>query len=295
MQVGLIGTGMLGNAVGKHLLKTSFDLIVFNRTKSKTKELEDKGATVTNSPKEVAEKCDLIITVVKDAEAVRQVLFENDGIIYGKHDDLTVADMSTISPVETRKISERLAKEGISMLDIPVMGGPNVAIDGKLVMMASGNKQKFEKFKKVFDTIAEKNFFLGEISTAHSIKLVMNLQIAMLALALSEGITLARNAGVDPETFLKILNSTYFRTGMSENKAFKMIKDTYNPTFTLKNLKKDLNTINKTASFFGIKLPMSTLAEEVYTKAEDAGFGELDYTGILAYIKQATKSENMHN
>ena len=103
------------------------------------------------------------------------------------------------------------------------MGGPNVAIDGKLVMMISGNEKTYEKFSDVFDTIAEKIFFLGESGTAHSIKLAMNLQIAMLALSLSEGITLTRKAGFDPEIFLKILNSTYFKTGMSENKAQKMI------------------------------------------------------------------------
>jgi 3-hydroxyisobutyrate dehydrogenase len=123
----------------------------------------------------------------------------------------------------------------------------------------------------------------------------MNLQIAMLALAISEGITLARASSVEPEVFLKILNSTYFKTGMSENKAYKMIKDEYRPTFTLNNLKKDLNTINETAKSFGIQLPMSTEAEEIYKKAIENGFGDLDYTGVLAYLKQATKVKNLQN
>jgi 3-hydroxyisobutyrate dehydrogenase len=111
----------------------------------------------------------------------------------------------------------------------------------------------------------------------------------MLALALSEGITLSKESGVDPEVFLKILNSTYFKTGMSENKAYKMIKDEFTPTFTLNNLKKDLDTINKTAEEFGLALPMSIKANEIYKKATEEGFGELDYTGILAYLKKAAK------
>ena len=143
--------------------------------------------------------------------------------------------------------------------------------------------------KKFLKLYANKTFFLGANGTAHSVKLAMNLQIGMLALALSEGITLAKESGVDPEVFLKILNSTYFKTGMSENKAYKMIKDDFTPTFTLSNLKKDLDTINKTAEEFGLTLPMSTKANEIYKKAIEEGFGELDYTGILAYLKKAAK------
>ena len=162
-------------------------------------------------------------------------------------------------------------------------------------MMASGDKETFEKHKNILDTIANKVFYLGENGTAHSIKLAMNLQIAMLAISLSEGITLARGANVDPKVFLEILNSTYFKTGMSENKAFKMIDDNFEPTFTLKNLKKDLATINETADSLGIELQLSSLAEKIYNKATKSGFGDLDYTGILAYLKQSTKSENIHN
>ena len=294
-KIGLVGTGMLGNAVGLHLLGSGYSLTAYNRTKEKTAELEKKGATIVDSPKKVTESSDLVITCVKDASAVRQVSFEKNGIIEGKHGDLIVADMSTINPIETRKIASEFKKNGITMLDIPVMGGPNVAINGKLVVMASGDENAFNKFKNVFETIGNQVFFLGKNGVAHSVKLAMNLQIAMLALALSEGITLARATSVEPEVFLKILNSTYFKTGMSENKAFKMIKDEFKPTFTLNNLKKDLNTINETAKSFGVKLPMSSRAEEIYKKAIENGFGDLDYTGILAYLKQATKAENLQN
>jgi 3-hydroxyisobutyrate dehydrogenase len=288
-RIGLIGTGLLGNAVGLHLLESGNNLFVYNRTKSKTRELTKKRAMVLGSPKEVAQECDLVITIVKDADAVREVSFGNNGIVEGKHDGLVVADMSTINPNSSREIAKQFAQHGITMLDTPVMGGPNVAIKGELVLMASGDKASFEKHKKIFDMIANKTFFLGKNGTAHSVKLSMNLQIAMLALSLSEGITLARGAGVDPKVFLSILNSTYFKTGMSENKAYKMINDEFPPTFTLSNLKKDLDTINEAAKEFGLNLPITTKANEVYKKAIDEGFGELDYTGILSYLKKAAK------
>jgi len=286
MKVGLIGTGMLGNAVGLHLLQSGYQLTAFNRTKEKTDELKKNGAQIVSTPKEVAENSEIVISVVKDANAVKQISFEKDGIINGSHKDLVVCDMSTINPLESKIIAEKFLEHGISMLDTPVMGGPNVAITGELVMMAAGNKTTFDKYKKLLDTIANKVFFLGENGTAHAVKLAMNLQITMLALALSEGITLARGANVDPKIFLEILNSTYFKTGMSENKAFKMIQDKFDATFTLKNLKKDISTISETSKSLGLELPMTKKAEEVYENAVKEGFGDLDYTGILEYIKK---------
>ena len=289
VKIGLVGTGMLGEAVGLHLLKSGHSLTAYNRTKSKTSNLEKNGAVVSDTPKEAAGLSELVITCVKDANAVDEVLFAKNGIVAGKHDGLVIADMSTINPKSAIQDSKSLAEEGISSLEIPVMGGPNVAIDGKLVLMASGGKDVFDKYKQVFDTIANKTFFLGKSGSAHSIKIAMNLQISLLALALSEGITLTKKAGFEPEKFLEILNSTYFKTGMSENKAHKMIKGEFEPTFTLKNLKKDLGIITETAKEFGAILPMAERANEIYAEAVKAGFGEIDYTGILVYIKKLSE------
>ena len=288
-KIGIVGTGMLGEAVGLHLLDVGYEVNVYNRTKEKMNSLKEKGGNVMDSPRQVGENSDLVITIVKDADAVKEVIFGNTGIISGKHDGMCIADMSTINPNATRDISKQVTTEKIDYMEIPVMGGPNAAIDGKLVIMASGRKEIFEKFKNVFDSIAEQSFYLGETGTAHSIKLAMNLQIAMLALSLSEGITLTKKAGFNPEIFLKILNSTYFKTGMSEGKAYKMINENVEPTFTLANLKKDLDTINDTAESFDAELPMTKLARKVYADAKDAGFGDIDYTGIISYIKKLSE------
>ena len=291
MKIGVIGLGMLGNAVALHLLDSGFEVTVYNRTKEKTSQVENKGGNVVTSPKEVAEKSELVIIVVKDANAVKQIAFEENGIIQGKHEKLIVADMSTIDPVESKNISIKFLENNIQKLDIPVMGGPNVAITGELVMMVSGDKESFNYCKKVWDTIANRVFFLGESGVAHSVKLAMNLQITMLALALSEGITLVKKSGVDPKIFLEILNSTYFKTGMSEKKAYKMIEGKYDATFTLANLKKDISTMTNTAKALGIELPMITKAEEIYENAISEGLGEMDYTGIIEYIKKNNESK----
>jgi len=288
-RIGIVGTGMLGEAVGLHLLDVGYEVNAYNRTKEKTNNLKEKGAKIFNSPKHVAEKSDLVITVVRDANAVKEIIFGNEGIISGKHDGMCIADMSTINPNSTKEISKQVIDNEVDYMEIPVMGGPNVAINGKLVIMASGEKEIFEKFKTIFESIAEQSFYLGKTGTAHSIKLAMNLQIAMLALSLSEGITLTKKAGFEPEIFLKILNSTYFKTGMSEGKAHEMITENVEPTFTLANLKKDLDTINDAAESFDTELPMAKIARKVYADATDAGFGNIDYTCIISYIKKLSE------
>jgi len=290
-KIGIIGLGMLGNAVALHLLESGFEVTVYNRTKEKTEQAKASGAKVVTSPKEVAENSELVITIVKDANAVKEVSFGKNGIIEGKHEKLIVADMSTIDPSESKIISKKFQEYNIQKLDIPVMGGPNVAITGDLVLMASGDKESFVHCKNIFENIANKIFFLGESGVAHSVKLAMNLQITMLALALSEGITLIKKADVDPKIFLEILNSTYFKTGMSEKKAYKMIEGKYDTTFTLANLKKDISTMTNAAKSLGIDLPMIKKAEEVYESAIKEGFGEIDYTGIIEYIKKINESK----
>ena len=289
MKIGIIGIGMLGEAVVLNLLTSGYDVAVYNRTKEKTIEVEKKGAKVMDSPKTVAENAELIIIIVKDSTAVREVAFGENGIIKSKNEKLIVADMSTIDSTESKKIANQFQQNHIQKLEIPVMGGPNVAIMGKLVMMASGPKDSFDQCKTIFEKIANKVFFLGEQGTANSIKLAMNLQITMLALSLSEGITLLKKANVDPKIFLEVLNSTYFKTGMSQNKAFKMIDGNYNATFTLANLKKDITTMTNAAKDLGIELPMISKAEEIYKNAINEGLGDLDYTGIIEYIKKINK------
>ena len=292
MKIGIIGIGMLGEAVALNLLNLGYDISVYNRTQQKTIEVEKKGAKVMDSPKTMAENTELIIIVVKNADAVRDVSFGEKGIIESTNKKLIVADMSTIDAIESKNIANEFQENHIQKLEIPVMGGPNVAITGELVMMVSGPKNSFDYCKTIFEKIASKVFFLGKQGIANSIKLAMNLQITMLALSLSEGITLVKKSNVDPKIFLEVLNSTYFKTGMSENKAFKMIEGNYDPTFTLENLKKDIATITNTSKELGIELPMISKAEEIYKNAINEGLGNLDYTGIIEYIKKINNPKN---
>jgi len=287
-RLGIIGTGMLGSSVAKRLLSSGYKIAVYNRTTKKAESLAAFGATILQTPKDLAKSCELVITILKDAGAVREISFGKDGIIEGNHDGLIVADMSTISPQDSISIAKRFQENKIDMLEIPVMGGPPVAETGQLLMMIAGKKEVYEKYKKILECIAQKSFYLGQSGTALAIKLAMNLQISMTALALSEGITLTRGAGLDPKLFLEILNSSDYKTRQSEKKGPKMIKGEFDATFTIQNMQKDLDTINAAAKAFNLSLPMTYLAEKLYQDATGE-FAKLDYTGILAYIEKAAK------
>ncbi len=291
MNVGIIGTGLLGKSVATRLLNTGHKVTVYNRTKEKTDPLRKLGADVVESPRKVAEKSDLVITIVKDSGAVESVSFGKDGIVDGKHDGLVVADMSTINPIASRKIAKKYEQSGITMIDSPVMGGPSLAEKGQLVVMVGGSKEAYERCRPVFDSIGERTFYLGSNGAADAMKLAMNLQISVLALAISEGIILAKKSGLDPLLFLEVLNSTYFKTGMSLLKGPKMAKGVFEPSFFLNVMQKDLDEINYTAKEFGANLPVARLANELYQGAVKEGFGQIDYTGIMAYLEKVTKSD----
>ncbi|MCY3853732.1 MAG: NAD(P)-dependent oxidoreductase [Thaumarchaeota archaeon] len=282
--IGIIGTGMLGCAICKRLLKLGFKLTVYNRTKSKADNLVKLGATIANTPKDIALNSNVILTVVTDSHSVNSISFGKNGIVFGKHKGLVVFDISTINPIHSIKIAQKFSKYNIEMLDAPVMGGPNVAVNGKLIMMISGKKKIYEKYKQILNCIANKTFYLGKYGTSHLIKLALNIQIAFLAVSISEGILLTKKSSIDPKLFLHILNSTYFKTGISENKAYKMIDNSFQPTFTLKNLKKDLDTVISTAHSLNLKLPITKNINNLYKNAFNSGFGELDYTGIFKYL-----------
>ncbi|MDD9814237.1 MAG: NAD(P)-dependent oxidoreductase [Thaumarchaeota archaeon] len=285
MRVGIVGTGMLGEAVGLRLLSRGHDVAAHNRTRGRTARLASSGAAVMGSAREVAAASDVAITCVTDADAVRAVTFGVDGLAAGAHAGLVIADMSTICPDDSREISRRLLSEhGVRMIGVPVMGGPDAAAAGELVVMADGDAGAIKACEPALRDISGEIHRLGESGTAHTIKLAMNLQIASLAISISEGIELARRGGADPEDFLKVLNSTYFATGMSRKKAHRMARGEYPPTFLLRNLEKDISMAVRLAGSRGASLPGALAARAAYGEAVRAGHGGLDYTGILRHI-----------
>jgi 3-hydroxyisobutyrate dehydrogenase len=291
MKVGIAGLGLMGSGITKRLIDSGHMVSIYNRTHSKADQFSNK-ATVALSPRELAEGCDLLITVVTDFDAVKDILFGTRGVIESGNHNLVVGDASTISPSQSEHCAQRLRSAGIEMLGIPVMGGPAAAETGELIPIVSGNRQAFEKVRQVIEKLG-RIFYVGEKDgSANTIKLALNLNIALIASGLSEGITLVRKAGIDPSIFIEILNSTYFKTGLSEKKGPKMVKSDFSPTFHLKNMLKDLELATSTAQGTGITIPQTALAQQIFRAANNMGFSDQDYTSICAFLAKINGLEN---
>lgn len=290
MRVGVAGLGLMGSGIATRLVDTEHVVSVYNRSSSKAKQFS-KSATIASSPKELADNCDLVITVVTDFEACKEVLLGKDGIIESASHGLIVADVSTISPLQSEHCAQELRKAGIEMLGMPVMGGPAAAEAGELVPIVAGSRQAFEKARQVIEKLG-RTFYVGERDgSANAIKLALNLNIALVASAVSEGITLARGCGIDPSIFVQVLNSTYFKTGLSEKKGPKMVKGDFAPSFHLKNMLKDLELATSTAQAAGITLPQTALAQQIFRAANNSGFSDQDYTSICAFLAKINGME----
>ncbi len=290
MRVGLAGLGLMGSGIATRLINTGHAVSVYNRSSAKAKRFS-KSAAVASSPRELADNCDLVITVVTDFEAVKEVLLGKNGIIESTNRGVVVGDVSTISPQQSEQCARELRRAGIEMLGMPVMGGPAAAETGDLVPMVAGSRQAFEKVRQVIEKLG-RTFYIGERDgSANVIKLALNLNIALVASAVSEGITLVKGSGTDPAIFVQILNSTYFKTGLSEKKGPKMVKNDFSPSFHLKNMLKDLELATGTAQAAGITLPQTALAQQIFRAANNSGFSDQDYTSVCAFLAKINGME----
>jgi 3-hydroxyisobutyrate dehydrogenase len=273
----------MGSGIATRLINTGHDVFVYNRSPAKTDKFAGK-ASVASSPKELADRSDLVITVVTDFAAVKEIMLGKNGIIETSNRSVIVADASTISPQQSEHLALELRDAGLEMIGMPVMGGPAAAEEGELVPMVAGSKQAFEKVKKVIENLG-RVFYVGEKDgSANAIKLALNLNIALVASAVSEGITLARGVGIDPSIFVNVLNSTYFKTGLSEKKGPRMVRNDFTPSFHLKNMLKDLELAMDTAQTAAVTLPQTALAEQIFRAAKNSGFSDQDYTSVCAFL-----------
>ncbi len=287
MKIGIIGLGLMGSNLSLRLIRKGFQVNVNNRNISKALAMEKKGAKVFKTPKEVADFSDFIITCVTNFEAVNRIFFSKNGVIETVNKNVIVSDFSTISPKESVYCYQEFKKKNISMMSIPVMGGPNAALSGTLIPIVAGEKSAFKKIKYILEEVGNPVFYIGNnAGSSTAIKLALNLNIAIIAMALSEGLLLSERYDIDSNLYLKILNKTNIKTAMSKNKGPKMVKDDYNPSFYLKNMNKDLGLIMEAAKERELSLPITGLVFQLYNYAVKSTYADLDYTVIYKFLRK---------
>jgi 3-hydroxyisobutyrate dehydrogenase len=265
-----------------------YKITVFNRDRSKAEKLKaarTEKLTIADRPKEVGDASDIAIICVKDYQAAANVSFATGGLIESSNRDLIVIQCSTISPEESNKLVDLYSNRQIRMLSVPILGGTAAVDKGEITLIAAGPKIAYNMAEPLLKDLSTQIFYLGTDQwTASALKLAFNIHIALLALALAEGLVFARGMGVNTDTYLKVLNSTYFKTAISERKGPRIINGDYNASFHLVNMVKDLDLALRTAYTSGLTLPTTASAEAVYRASEAFGLSMMDYTSVASYL-----------
>ncbi|HVD08823.1 MAG TPA: NAD(P)-dependent oxidoreductase, partial [Nitrososphaeraceae archaeon] len=262
MNIGIIGTGLMGSAIAERLIDRGFTVYVHNRTKQRSDALVRKGGISIGNPSDLGKKCNYVIISVTDGNAVKEILFGNNGLIYSNNNQLSIIDTSTVLPEDSIYCADLMKRKGYAMIQAPIMGGPDATRKGDVISIVSGDKKIMEKCRRILTNFSKKIFYAGHRDgAANYLKLGLNLNIALIAISLSESIIFIKKSKTDPTIFLDILNSTYFKTGLSEVKGPKMIRNNFEPKFFLKNMLKDIQLLNECAKRNNASLSFSSLAE----------------------------------
>ncbi len=246
-----------------------------------------QGARAAATPREAAAAADVLITIVCDPPAVEQVLWGDDGALAGLRRGSVLVDSSTVSPVLARREAAACAERGIEFLDAPVTGGTWGAEKGELVMMVGGPQETLARVEPVFAAIAKRWFHLGPHGAGQTVKLAMNLLLALQVDALAEALALATASGVPGERLVEVMQSSMARAPILDIKAPMMLEHNYAPSFPLRLMHKDLVLALELAKQLGVTLPAGTAAREVYGSVLGSAREDLDYAAIGRYWEKA--------
>ena len=289
-KVGLIGLGLMGQPMGMNLLKAGYSLTVWNRTPSRANELVALGATLAVSPREVAAASDLLITMVSDSPALESVLWgtkgEDSGALSGMKPGSTYIDSSTVSPALARKIASACAERKVRFLDAPVTGGDWGAKKGELVFMVGGEAETLKAVEPVLGVLGKRWFHLGPNGAGQTIKLAMNLILALQVDALAEALALVTGAGLKGEGLVEVMQSSMARSGVLDIKAPNLLNGEYKPSFPLRLMHKDLGLALDLGNQIGVALPATAAAREIYSYVKGSAKEDLDYSAVMKFWRR---------
>lgn len=285
-RVGLIGLGLMGAPMGANLLKAGFPLTVWNRTAEKARKLVDQGALFGKSPEDVASQCDVLLTIVSDPLALEEVLWGKQGALPALKKGSLLIDSSTVSPALARRVSKACAEKSVDFLDAPVTGGTWGAEKGELIFMVGGKKETLERAEPVLQAVGKRFFLLGPNGAGQTVKLAMNLILALEVEALAEGLELVTSSGVEPTKLIEVLQSSMGRAPVFDVKAPVMLKHDFTPSFPLRLMHKDIRLAMELAKENGIELPAGAAAYQAYSTVKARAKSDVDYAAIASYWKK---------
>ena len=287
-KIGVIGLGLMGRPMAMNLVKAGHAVTVWNRTPSRADELVNAGATLAKSPRDAAAAADVLITMVSDPPALEEVLWGADGnkdaaAFPALKAGSTYIDSSTISPTLAKKIAAACKERSIHFLDAPVTGGDWGAKKGELVFMVGGDAETLKAMEPIIGVMGKRWFHLGPNGAGQTIKLAMNLILALQVDALAEALALVTRAGLKGERLVEVMQSSMARSGVLDVKAPNFLKGEYTPSFPLRLMHKDLSLALELGNQIGVALPATAAARETYNFVKGASKEDLDYSAVMKF------------
>jgi len=286
MNIGFIGLGIMGKPMAKNLLKAGHTLVVYDIVEAPVKELVAAGATAGSSPKDVAARNDLIITMLPNSPHVKKAILGKDGVIEGIKPGSVLVDMSSIAPLASREVAAELAKKGIEMLDAPVSGGEPKAIDGTLAIMVGGKEAVFENVKDILLKMGASAVLCGDIGAGNVTKLANQIIVALNIAAMSEALVLATKAGVDPERVFNAIKGGLAGSTVLNAKAPMVLEGNYKPGFRIELHIKDLQNALDTAHEIGTPIPLTSQIMEIMQALKVDGKQGDDHGGVIQFYEK---------
>ena len=288
MQIGFIGLGIMGSRMAANLLKAEHEVTIYNRTREKAEVLIKEGAQWCDTPAQLAQKVDILFTMLAHPEAVNQVAFEDNGFMESMRPNAIWVDCSTVNPSFSRAMAAEAQKRQIRYVDAPVLGSKKPAKDGQLVFFVGGSKGDLEILKPYFEIMGKAVKHVGEQGMGASFKIVVNLLVAQNMIIFSEAIALGRALGFSQERLFDMLLDGPMAAPYLSLKRPKIEEGDFEADFPLKWMHKDLHLVALTAYETGVALPTTNAAKEVFLQAKRSGLGEKDFAAIIDYLSMGT-------
>jgi len=284
--LGWIGLGIMGRPMAGHLLAAGNKVNIYDVVAASVKEIEGKGGIACKSAKEVAQKADIIFTMVPDTPDVEAVLFGKDGVAEGLKRGSIVVDMSSISPIGTKEFAQKIKALGCRYLDAPVSGGQVGAEKAILSIMVGGDADLFEQIKPYFEKMGKNIVLIGDNGAGQTCKVCNQIAVALHILAASEALLLASKAGVDPAKVRSALMGGLAASRVMEVIGEKQIKRTFAPGFRIRLHQKDLNLALQSARSLQMSIPGTALAQEMFNAVAADGGIDLDHSAMVQALEK---------
>jgi len=281
-KLGWAGLGNMGTPIVKNLLKAGYPVTVYNRTKEKAQEVIEAGATSANSPTELSSASDIVLVMVSDDNAVKEIFNSENGLLHGDVAGKLFINVSTVAPATSQFINESCKAKGAAFVDAPVSGSVKPAQDGTLIFLVGGEPKDIERAQPLFDVMGKLTVNNGAAGAGSAAKLAINYFLAVTLQGLAETVLFAKANGISTENMLTIINEGAVGSGITKLKTGPILNNEFPAAFALKHITKDL----RLATEQGIDSPLAGPVYQTYKAAMDSGLGEEDLMAIIKYLEK---------